>query len=240
LRPRLDAVLQAIYLLFNEGYKASHGDDLVRRELSDEAIHLCRLLQNHPAGKSPSTSALLALMLLHAARFPARMDDQGNLLLLKTQDRSRWDKQMIVEGLKHLDASAEGEQLTEYHLQAGIAACHCLALDYEQTDWSRILLLYNMLVEVNDSPIVLLNRAVAISKVKGPEAGINDIEEIRAHNQLADYYLLYAALGELYYEMENFKEAASQFRKALQLTSVRTEQQFLQKKLDDLSNVNMN
>ncbi|HEY5614887.1 MAG TPA: sigma-70 family RNA polymerase sigma factor [Bacteroidota bacterium] len=240
LAARFDAVLQALYLLFNEGYKASHGDDLIRKELSDEAIHLTRVLVNHASGQTPPAFALLALMLLHAARFPARVDDRGDLLLLKNQDRSLWDKNMIVEGLAYLDRSADGDRVTEYHLQAGIAACHCLAHNYDATDWKRILLLYDMLLQVNDSPVVLLNRAVALSKVNGAEAGIAAIEDIRNRKPLDSYYLLYAALGELYFELQQYEESARHFRKALELTNVRSEQAFLNRKLEDLSNINFN
>ncbi|HEY4611919.1 MAG TPA: sigma-70 family RNA polymerase sigma factor [Bacteroidota bacterium] len=240
LTARLETVLQVLYLLFNEGYNASHGDELVRRAVSDEAIYLTRILTEHPVGQMPMAHALLALMLLHAARFPARLDDHGNLLLLKNQDRSLWDKKLIAEGLAYLDRSAGGEQITEYHLQAGIAACHCLAPSYEATDWRRILMLYDMLVQANDSPIVLLNRAVALSRAEGAEAGIAALETIRNNKRLDSYYLLYAVLGELCFELRRYEEAARHFRRALELTNVRSEQAFFTKKLEDLSNISLN
>lgn len=234
LAPRLEAVLKALYLLFNEGYNASQGEDLIRKDLCEEAIRLSRLLAQHPAGNTPKTHALLALMLLHSARFPARVTDNGLLLQLKDQDRSLWDSVLIDEGLREMDASAEGDELSEYHLQAAIATCHCLAESYEDTEWSRILNLYDMLAEVNGSPVILLNRAIAISKVHGPEAGIRAVEEIRDRRHLDSYYLLYAVLGELHMSLHHFEEAAKSYRKALELTQVRTERMFLTDKLKAL------
>src|SRR2546428_298155 len=150
LSPRLDAVLQEIYLLFNEGYKASQGEELVRKDLCDEAIRLTTLLVEHPTGNHPKTHALLSLMLLSGARLSARVDAEGNLLLLAEQDRSRWDRAMIQRGLAHLNRSAAGDEISEFHLQAGIAYCHCTAASYETTDWPRILTLYDILVETNN------------------------------------------------------------------------------------------
>src|SRR3989440_10314733 len=178
LSRRLDAVLQTLYLLFNEGYKASRGDELIRQDLCDEAIRLTTLLVEHPTGNCPKTHALLSLMLLSGARLSARVDAEGNLLLLAEQDRSRWDKAMIQRGLAHLNRSAAGEEISEFHLQAGIACCHCTAASYEATDWQRILTLYDILVETNSSPVVALNRAVAISRVRGAEAGLRAVELI--------------------------------------------------------------
>src|SRR5438876_2772255 len=163
LSERLEAVLQTLYLLFNEGYKASHGDELIRQDLCDEAIRLTTLLVEHPTGNCPKTHALLSLMLLSGARLSARVDAEGNLLLLAEQDRSRWDKGMIQRGLAHLNQSAAGEEISEFHLQAGIAYCHCTAASYETTDWQRILTLYDILIETNNSPVVALHRSVAIS-----------------------------------------------------------------------------
>src|SRR4029434_7780892 len=133
-------------LLFNEGYKASSGESLVREELCQEAIRLGTLLSAPPMGNQPRTHALLALMLWNGARLPARVDAEGNILRLKEQDRSRWNRAMIERGILHLGKSAAGEEISEYHLQAGIAACHCTARDYESTDWSQILALYDPLL----------------------------------------------------------------------------------------------
>ncbi len=232
LTHRLDAVLQALYLLFNEGYNASHGEELIRRDLCEEAIRLTQLLAQHSAGNTPQTHALLALMLLHAARFSARIDDRGNILLLKDQDRTLWNKEMIAGGLHELDLSAEGGEISEYHLQAGIAACHCLAESYDATDWSRILTLYDMLVEINDSPVISLNRAIAISKVHGPEAGIRAVGDVTKGRHLDGYYLLHAVLGELHMCLGNFEESAKSYRTALALTRVRAEQVFLTNRLE--------
>jgi RNA polymerase sigma factor (sigma-70 family) len=231
LARRVDGVLQSLYLLFNEGYKASSGEKLVREEICHEAIRLTGLLAQHAAGNQPKTHALLALMLLNAARIPTRVDDEGNLLRLNEQDRTRWNQPMIARGMFHFAQSAAGEEITEYHLQAGIAACHCAAKDYESTDWPQILSLYDRLVERDDSPIVALNRAVALAKVKGPRAGIQSIEAIQKRGQLDSYYLLYAVVGEFEAQLNNFPVSANCFRKALQLTTLKSEQSFLSKRL---------
>jgi RNA polymerase sigma factor (sigma-70 family) len=230
---RLDGVLQTLYLLFNEGYKASSGESLVREELCREAIRLGTLLSAHPMGNQPRTHALVALMLLNGARLPARVDAEGNVLRLKEQDRSRWDRAMIERGILHLGKSASGAELSEYHLQAGIAACHGTARDYESTDWPRILALYDRLVEIDDSPVVALNRGVAIAQVHGPGAGIEAVEAIRNRRSLDSYYLLYAVLAEFEVQLNNFPAAASHIRKALQLTDLKLEQSFLSKRLRD-------
>ncbi|NIR51340.1 sigma-70 family RNA polymerase sigma factor, partial [candidate division KSB1 bacterium] len=167
---RLDSVLEVLYLFFNEGYKAHQGEDLIRQDLCYEAIRLTSLLAAHPKGDLPKVHALLALMLLQGTRLPTRLDSDGNLLLLKEQDRSKWDRDMIQLGLHHLEKSASGEFLSEYHLQAGIAACHATASDYDSTDWHRILTYYDELIRLSHSPVVALNRAVALSMVDGPEA----------------------------------------------------------------------
>ncbi len=159
LTPRLDGVLTALYLLFNEGYKASTGDRLLREDLCAEAVRLSSLLVAHPVGDTPRAQALLALMLLTSARFPARLGPEGDLLRLDEQDRSRWDQSLIQRGLTHLSAAARGHELSAYHLQAGIAACHCTAADAASTDWARILRMYDDLLRIKPSPVVALNRA---------------------------------------------------------------------------------
>jgi RNA polymerase sigma factor (sigma-70 family) len=233
LAARLDAVLQTLYLLFNEGYKASHGDDLVRMELCDEAIRLAGILVDHPVGDRPKTHALLALMLLNAARLSARADAEGNMLLLAEQDRGLWNRAIIARGMGHLNQSAAGKEISEFHLQAGIAYCHCAALTYEATDWRRILLLYDMLTEIDRSPVVALNRAVVISNVQGPEAALDAIGAISLHESLSGYYLYHAVVAHLRYTVGDFKTAAIGFRRAIELTDVTSEQAFLRRRLGE-------
>src|SRR6266403_899156 len=230
LARRLESVLQSLYLLFNEGYKASGGEKLVREELCHEAIRLTELLAQHRAGNQPKTHALLALMLLNAARTPAREDHQGNLLRLKEQDRTRWDQTMIARGMSRLHESAAGGDVSEYHLQAGIAACHATSVDYEATDWARILALYDRLMEFDDSPVVALNRAVAVANVDGPEAGLKAVRAIRDREKLGSYYLFYSVIGELEMRLNNREAAAEQFRKAFELAETKSERAFLLKR----------
>ena len=231
LTRRLDSVLQSLYLLFNEGYKASSGENLVREELCDEAIRLTELLEQHRASNQPKTHALLALMLLNAARIPARQDNEGNLLRLKEQDRAVWDQTMIARGMFHLHESAAGTDISEYHLQAGIAACHATAIDYKSTDWAKILSLYDRLIEFDDSPVVALNRAVAVANVHGPETGLQTLRAIRNREKLDSYYLFYSVFGELEMRLNNNAVAAEQFRKAFELAETKSERAFLLKRL---------
>ncbi|HEY5704764.1 MAG TPA: sigma-70 family RNA polymerase sigma factor [Terrimicrobiaceae bacterium] len=231
LAARLNGVLQTLYLLFNEGYKASVGQRLIRKELCREAIRLTELLAGHAAGDRPRSHALLALMFLNAARLSTRTDGEGNILRLKEQDRSRWDQPMIARGMFHLAQSASGLEISEYHLQAGIAACHCVARNFEDTDWPQILSLYDRLVEQDDSPVVALNRAVAVANTRGTAAGIAAIKSIRNCKELKSYYLLYAVLGEFEARLGRPRSAASYFRQALEQTEITSEQQFLSKRV---------
>jgi RNA polymerase sigma factor (sigma-70 family) len=228
---RLEGVLQTLYLLFNEGYKASSGESLIREELCMEAIHLTSLLVEHPVGNQPRTHALIALMCLNAARLPARIDTDGNMLRLREQDRESWNQAMIVRGMRHLGMSASGDLLSSYHLEAGIAACHATAPDYESTDWVQILALYDRLVQLDASPIIALNRAVALANVEGPDAGISAVEAIRNRQPLGAYYLYYAVLAEFESQRSNFESAAAHLREAVRLTDVKSEHIFLSKKL---------
>jgi predicted RNA polymerase sigma factor len=170
-------------------------------------------------------------MLLNASRFPARMDTDGNILRLKEQDRSLWDRAMITRGLYHLAQSTAGNELSGYHIQALIAASHCAAEDYESTDWPQILLLYDRLIEMDDSPVVALNRAVAVANVYGPRAGIEAVESIGGREQLSPYYLLYAALGEFEVLLGNRRTAVAYFSKAHDLAAIKSERKFLTRKL---------
>jgi RNA polymerase sigma-70 factor (ECF subfamily) len=228
---RLDAVLQTLYLLFNEGYKASMGEKLVREDLCFEAIRLTSALAEHPAGDHPKTHALLALMLLNGARLPARLDLDGNILRLEDQDRSQWDQGMIARGMFQIARSAAGNELSEYHLQAAIAACHCSAADYATTDWARILSLYDQLVGFDNSPVAALNRAVAVANVHGPKAGLDAVAAIQERDKLSSYYLLYAVLGEFELRLHHKETAAGHFRQAVKLAELKSEKVFLSNRL---------
>lgn len=232
LAPRLDGVLAALHLLFNEGYKASAGERLLREDLCQEAVRLASLLVAHPAGNTPRSHALLALMLLTAARFPTRVDEEGDLLRLDDQDRSKWNGALIERGLLELVAAARGEALSEYHLQAGIAACHCTAPDYASTNWARILRHYDELQRMKPSPVVALNRAVAVAQLHGPQAGLDAIGAIPQRDRLESHYLLHAVVGELHWRLRNDRAAAESYRRAAQLAKVGPEQLYLTRMLN--------
>jgi RNA polymerase sigma-70 factor (ECF subfamily) len=231
LTPRVESVLAALYLLFNEGYKATHGDSLLRADLCTEAIRLGELLAAHPLGDRPETHALLALQHLHAARLPARVADDGALLVLAAQDRTKWDRMRIRRGLAHLGQSAAGARLTRWHLEAGIAAAHALASSYEQTDWPQILELYDSLLALDPSPIVALNRTVALARVQGPAAALADLQKIPRRRTLETYHLFHAVQGSLLHDSGRDAEAATALQRALALVTVPAEREFLERRL---------
>ncbi|HTB85318.1 MAG TPA: sigma-70 family RNA polymerase sigma factor [Candidatus Sulfotelmatobacter sp.] len=233
LQRRLAGVLQSLYLLFNEGYKASAGEKLVREDICAEAIRLAELLAAHPAGNQPETHALLALMLLNAARIPARVDDAGNLLRLRDQDRAKWSQPMIARGLGHLSQSAAGAEISEFHLQAGVAACHCTAKDYGSTNWPQIVALYDRMLASGDSPVIALNRAVAVAEANGPQAGIDAVNAIPDLKTLESYYLFHAVMGDFEWKMNRLPIAAMHFQKALELAGMSPEKKFLEKRLQE-------
>jgi RNA polymerase sigma factor (sigma-70 family) len=234
LHDRLDVVLEAVYLMFNEGYAATGGDKLIREDISAEAIRLAALLTRHPVTGTPKAWALMALLLLQAARFPARVSSEGELFMLRDQDRSKWDRALIGEGLRALDRSAQGTELTQYHLEAEIAACHAVAASWEDTNWTRICELYAALAEMTQSPIVALNRAIAVSHVAGAPAAIAELNAIASHPALASYHLLPAVLAELWREAGDAEKAAMYYRDALALAMAAPERRFLASRLHGL------
>lgn len=234
LHERLDVVLEVVYLMFNEGYAATAGDTLIREDISAEAIRLAALLTRHPITGTSKAWALLALLLLQAARFPARLSSEGELFVLRDQDRTKWDRSLISEGLRALDRSASGGDLTQYHVEAEIAACHAAASSWESTDWPRIATLYDVLYEMTRSPIVALNRAIAHGRVAGPEAAIDVVNAIASHPALASYHLLPAVLAELWREVGDTDKAAGYYRDALKLATAAPEQRFLARRMTGL------
>ena len=232
LTPRLNGVLAALYLLFNEGYKASAGDRLLREELCEEAVRLASLLVGHPVADNPRSHALLALMLLTSARFPTRLDDEGDLLRLDQQDRSKWDQTLIERGLIHLAEAARGDEMTAYHLEAAIAACHCTAPDGAATDWERILGYYDELLRIKPSPVVALNRAVAVSYLHGPRAALDTLSAMKDRARLDSHHLLHAVIGELQLKLGDHRAAADSFRRALQLAQLAPAQSHLARMLE--------
>ncbi len=229
---RLPTVHRALYLLFNEGYHGASPESAVRVELCQEAMRLAALLLEHPLAVTPATYALAAMMCLHAARLPARLDAAGHLSALADQDRSRWDPTLMAEGHRLLELSATGLQLTEYHVEAAIAAVHASALRVEDTNWAQIVSLYDTLMTIRPSPVVALNRAIAVAQHEGPERGLASIGAIADRERLAGYPFYYAALGELELRRGRGETAREHFRAALALARNAMERRFLEQRME--------
>jgi RNA polymerase sigma factor (sigma-70 family) len=228
---RLDTVLLTIYLLFNEGYNATQHEDLIRKDLINEAIRLCELIIRSKIVKHANCHALLALICFTACRNETRLDDAGNILLLKEQDRSKWNKQLIEKGIYHLDASTNEETISKYHMEAGIAYEHARAKEYAQTNWQNILHCYDLLQKYYPSPIVQLNRAIVVAELYGAAEGIKEIEVIAEIGSLQKYYLLPATLGELHLQLKQDEKAKQYFLQAIALTQSEKEKNLLKQKL---------
>ncbi|MDR7090373.1 RNA polymerase sigma factor [Cellvibrio fibrivorans] len=232
LPERLDAVLHVIYLVFNEGYSASSGTELIRQELAQEAIRLGRLLAT--LLPDPEVLGLLALMLLQDSRRSARIDGNGDLIRLEDQDRTLWDRDQIAEGSALIQRALSSGSADIYCLQAAIAALHAEAPSFAQTDWQEIVGFYDLLLYRNPSPIVELNRAVAIALRDGPAAGLSLLDDLLARQQLTDYYLLHAARADLLAQLGELDAATAAYAKALELTGQEPERRFLYKKINEL------
>jgi RNA polymerase sigma-70 factor (ECF subfamily) len=231
LETRLGAVHQALYLLFNEGYHGASPAGAIQPELCDEALRLTTLLCDYGPTATPSTHALLALMCLNAARLPARVDAAGDLLAFFEQDRSRWDEQLLSVGLEHFARSASGAELSTFHVEAAIAVAHASAVSFQDTDWTTIVALYDRRLSVAPSPVVALNRAIALGERDGPEAALRALAELEDLQRLRAYPFFHATLGELELRTENYRAAQTHFGVALGLARNDTERRFLQKRL---------
>lgn len=234
LAERLEAVMSVIYLVFNEGYTATAGSELIRRDLASEAIRLARILVELMPDE-PEPRGLLAMMLLHDSRRDARVDENGEMVLLDDQDRSRWHRGQIEEGLMQSAAALNVPSPGPYAVQGAIAAEHSRASSPVQTNWARIAELYAMLLRMRPNPVVELNRAVAIAMAKGPDAGLELIAEIEARGELNDYYLMWSTKAELLRRMSRFTEAQACYRRALELVGSEPERNFLKRRLIEVS-----
>ncbi len=231
LPPRLSAVHRTLYLLFNEGYHGASPESAVRADLCQEAMRLAALLLDHPLTASPASYALSALMCFHAARLPTRLDDSGDLTALSDQDRSRWDLKLVAEGKRLLDLSAFGAEISEYHVEAGIALLHAAAASAEETDWGRVVSLYDLLMTIRPSPVVALNRAIAVAQKEGPERGLEEIHAIAGRDRLTAYPFYFAALGELQLRSGHPEIACEHFQSAVTLARNPMERRFLEKRI---------
>ncbi len=234
LPERLDVVLKSLYLLFNEGYNSSHPDQLIRDDLCQEAMRLTYLLTTHAITNLSRTNALLSLMCFQASRLQARLDDKGNIILLKYQDRNKWYKPLIERGIIYLEIATENSETSSYHIEAAIASLHAAAPSFEQTDWESIYHLYEILYQLRPIPIVALNKAIASAYAVSKENALNELLKIKG---LENYYLYHTSVGEIYYELQKKDKAKKFYEKALHLTTSRQEQQLLISKINNCETV---
>ena len=236
LDKRLDAVLETIYLLFNEGYSASQGNDLIRYELCEEAIRLAQIVAAEKTiQQKENVEALLALMFLNASRFSARQDSEGGLLTMEEQDRGLWDGQLRAIGLYHLHEASRNSSLSIYHILATISAQHSLAPDYASTDWNSILSLYDILITLDSSPLTRLNRSIAVARVKGPGEALAELETISSNPAIDKYYLFHATRAEFLTQAGEHTAAATALEKAIRLAPLSSIKELLTKRLSRLT-----
>ena len=234
LAARIDTVLKSLYLLFNEGYNSSHPDDLIREDLCQEAMRLCFLLTQHSLTAYPRSKALLALMCFQASRLDARLDDKNNIILLKNQDRSRWNRSLMSRGFELMEESTEPFEVSSYHLEAAIASQHATARSFEQTDWKSIYHLYELLYDLQPNPIVAMNKAIASAYAISKQNALNELQKIKG---LEHHHIYYASIGEIYFELQNIAEAKEFYQKALTFTTSAHEQQLLLNKINSCASV---
>ena len=229
LEERLNSVLKVIYLIFNEGYSASFGNDLIRMEICEEALVLALMLRKNTRFNKPEVNALIALFCFSMARMPARTNNKGELVILAEQDRSKWDPFLVKEGLKAMSKASSGEKRSAYHLEAGISGIHSTAKFYKDTDWPAILYHYDALLSLTGSPIVALNRIVAFAKVHGSERGLEELYELDSDEHLHKTPLLFSIKAQLYFDMGRRKKGGAELEKAIGLANNDAERRHLEK-----------
>ncbi len=233
-KEQLTVVLKVLYLLFNEGYKSSSGNDLIKRDLCLESMRLTKILCDSPFGRNPELNALMSLMCFHTSRFESRVDKHGALLTLKEQDRSTWNAELIEMGSFYFQRSFANdffETMTEYHVLAAMAGLHCQSKDYESTDWEQLLGLYDLQMASKPSPVVELNRLVVYAEVHGANKALTELSKLENQAFLSSYYLFYAVKGDLLSQLEKTDDACEALSKAIELTENATEKKHLEKKL---------
>jgi len=236
LKNRTNAVLNSIYLLFNEGYNSFESEQLIRKDLITEALTLCKLLIDNNHTQLPEVFALMALMCFHAARSESRLTEEGDIVLLHYQDRSKWDYDMIELGNCYMSRAAFGNEISPYHLEAAIAFEHCAASNFDKTNWKRILELYEWLCKLSPSPISELNKAVVIMQVEGPEKALESLQQIPDGKKLKKFYLYYSLLGEIHARLKHPDKAKKYFETAIQNTQSEIERKILKEKITCLAN----
>jgi RNA polymerase sigma factor (sigma-70 family) len=235
LEERLDTVHAILYLIFNEGYNSVKTDEIIRKDLCAEAMRLCKLLTEHRRCSQPATFALLSLMCFHAARFESRLNENNELVLLQQQDRSKWNKELIAIGYNYLNQSADGRELSVYHIESAIAAEHCMAPAFKETNWERMLCLYDLLLEAKPSATVKLNRAVVLAEMGKVSAAIESILSIEKIDQLINAHYIYSAvLGDLYKRLSDEVKAKQYLQQAHDLTSSDAEKKLIRSKIDEV------
>ncbi|MCW3086278.1 MAG: sigma-70 family polymerase sigma factor [Bacteroidetes bacterium] len=234
IKKRTNAVLNSIYLIFNEGYNSTNSEELIRKDVIEESVILCKLLADNEHTQLPEVFALMALMCFHASRSESRLNDEGEIILLPMQDRNKWNRALITEGSNFMDKAAFGNAISTYHLQAGIAFEHCIAPSFEKTNWHKILSYYQWLCRIASTPVTELNRIIIVFQLQGAAVALKELEAIENKNKLESYYLYYSLLGEIYLKLNDPAIAKKHFEKAAALTQSKTEQRLLQNKISSL------
>ena len=234
LDDRLDNVLMAVYLIFSEGYNSSHHDSPIREDLVEEALRLGKMLGDHPLTRTADSLALLSLMCFQSARLYGRVDESGQLLQLKDQDRNKWSPEMIQQGIHFLQEASQGERISPYHLEAAIAHEHCIAKSYSETDWKKILSLYDWLMKIKPEPVIALNRLIILAELNGPAQAMEELLSFPNIDSLRHYYLYPAVLGDWNARLGHSEKAKAYFELAMQLTHSPAEKQLLKIKITRL------